>query len=142
MPIKDIYRHLALSKTEEFFQKAQEKLKDTLSQFEEEDLEFGFGFDLQDEELFDLWKKSIEENNYMEVSSVEVMEHHDGAYLKATFKNSKGSFTAERYVSIRSSGRVEISHAFFFEVEGVLVRMEIEPDGRFRVFVKSKWRVF
>ena len=138
MPIKDIYRNLALSKTEVFFQKVQEKLKDTLSQLEEEDLEFGFGFDLQDEELFDLWKKFVEENNYMEVSSVEVMEHHDGAYLKATFKNSKDSFTAERYVSIRSSGRAEISHAFFLEMADLLVRIENKPDGSFRVFVKSK----
>ena len=138
MPIEESYRNLALDKLEEFSKKAQEKLRETLSELDEEDLEFGLNFDLQGEELLDLWKNSIEENNYMEVSLVEIMEHHDGTYLKATFKNSKDSFTAERYVSIRSSGRVEISHAFFFEMEGLLVRMENKPDGSFRVFVKSK----
>ncbi|WP_029552340.1 hypothetical protein [Thermocrinis jamiesonii] len=138
MPIEDSYRNLALGKLEDFGKLAEEKLKDKLSQLDQEDLEFGLSLSLQDGELFKLWQDCIENNNYMEVSFMEVMEHHDGAYLKATFKNSKGPYTAERYISIRSSGRIEISHAFFLETKETIVRMEKEPDGSFKVFVKAK----
>jgi hypothetical protein len=138
MPIEDSYRNLALGKLEDFGKLAEEKLKDKLSQLDQEDLEFGLSLSLQDGELFKLWQDCIENNNYMEVSFMEVMEHHDGAYLKATFKNSKGPYTAERYISIRSSGRIEISYAFFLETKETIVRMEKEPDGSFKVFVKAK----
>ncbi len=138
MPIEESYKNLALSKLEEFGGLVKEKIKNSLSELDPEDLEFGLSFSVQDEKLLSLWQDCIENNNYMEVSFVEVMEHHDGAYLKATFKNSKSPYTAERYVSIRSSGRVETSHAFFLETEGIFLRVEKEPDGSFKVFVRSK----
>ncbi|WP_333784705.1 hypothetical protein [Thermocrinis sp.] len=138
MPIDEAYKNLAISKLEEFGELAQQKIKNSVSELDPEDLEFGLSLSLQDQELFKLWQDCIENNNYMEVSFVEVMEHHDGAYLKATFKNSKGPYTAERYVSVRSSGRVEIAHAFLLETKGIVVRMEKEPDGSFKVFVRYK----
>jgi hypothetical protein len=62
----------------------------------------------------------------------------DGAYLKATFRNSTQNDTAERYVSVRSSGRVELSYAFFVERDGLVDRVEREPDGGFKIFLKAK----
>ncbi|WP_448587249.1 hypothetical protein [Thermocrinis sp.] len=137
MPIEEAYRDLALSKLERFGKIVEEKLKAQVSELDQEDLEFGLSLSLQDENLSQLWQECIEDNHYMEVSFMEVMEHHDGAYLKATFKNSRGPYTAERYVSIRSSGRVETSHAFFLIMDNLTFRVEKEPSGNFKVFVKS-----
>ncbi|MDT7871425.1 MAG: hypothetical protein RQ844_02840 [Thermocrinis sp.] len=138
MPIEDSYREQALEKVQRLGKVLEEELQNLLKEVEEEDLDFGVSASLSGGLLSSLWKECVEDNNYMEVSFVEVMEHHDGAYLKATFRNSTQNYTAERYVSVRSSGRVEISYAFFVERDGVVGRVEREPDGGFKVFLKAK----
>jgi hypothetical protein len=138
MPIEESYRGQALEKVQRLGKFLEEELQNLLKEVEEEDIDFGVSVSLSGSLLPSLWKECVEENNYMEVSFVEVMEHHDGAYLKATFRNSTQNYTAERYVSVRSSGRVEISYAFFVERDGVVGRVEREPDGGFKVFLKAK----
>jgi hypothetical protein len=138
MPIEESYREQALEKVQRLGKFLEEELQNLLKEVEEEDLDFGVSVSLSGSLLSSLWKECVEENNYMEVSFVEVMEHHDGAYLKATFRNSTQNYTAERYVSVRSSGRVEINYAFFVERDGVVGRVEREPEGNFKVFLKAK----
>jgi hypothetical protein len=138
MPIDESYRGQALEKVQRLGKFLEEELQNLLKEVEEEDLDFGVNASLSGSLLSSLWKECVEDNNYMEVSFVEVMEHHDGAYLKATFRNSTQNYTAERYVSVRSSGRVEISYAFFVERDGVVGRVERERDGGFKVFLKAK----
>lgn len=105
---------------------------------DEEDLEFGVKLELKSPELEEAWKKAVEENNYMEVVFTEIMEHHDGAYLKTTFRNSLEECHAERYVSISSSGRVEIGYALFLRLDGVSVRVERVGEGLFSLFAKAQ----
>jgi len=138
MPIEKSYREQALEKVQRLGKVLEEELQELLKEVEEEDLDFGISANLSGGLLSSLWKECVEDNNYMEVSFVEVMEHHDGAYLKAIFRNSTQDYTAERYVSVRSSGRVEIGYAFFVERDGVVGRVEREPDGGFKVFLKAK----
>ena len=138
MPIEESYRGQALEKVQKLGKFLEEELQNLLKEVEEEDLDFGVSVSLSGSLLSSLWKECVEENNYVEVSFVEVMEHHDGVYLKAIFRNSTQNYTAERYVSVRSSGRVEISYAFFVERDGVVGRVEKEPDGGFKVFLKAK----
>jgi hypothetical protein len=138
MPIEESYRGQALEKVQRLGKFLEEELQKLLKEVEEEDIDFGVSVSLSCSLPSSLWKECVEENNYMEVSFVEVMEHHDGAYLKATFRNSTQNYTAERYVSVRSSGRVEISYAFFVERDGVVGRVEREPEGNFKVFLKAK----
>lgn len=138
MPIEESHREQALEKVRRLGEVLEKELQNLLKEVEEEDLEFGVSTSLSGGLLSSLWKECVEDNNYMEVSFVEVMEHHDGAYLKATFRNSIQNYTAERYVSVRSSGRVEISYAFFVEMDGMVGRVEREPDGGFKVFLKAK----
>jgi hypothetical protein len=138
MPIEESYREQALEKVQRLGKVLEEELQNLLKEVEEEDLDFGVSASLSGGLLSSLWKECVEDNNYMEVSFVGVMEHHDGAYLKATFRNSTQNYTAERYVSVRSSGRVEIGYAFFVERDGVVGRVEREPDGGFKVFLKAK----
>jgi hypothetical protein len=138
MPIEESYRGQALEKVQRLGKFLEEELQNLLKEVEEEDLDFGVSASLSGGLLSSLWKECVEDNNYMEVSFMEVMEHHDGAYLKATFRNLTQNYTAERYVSVRSSGRVEISYAFFVERDGVVGRVEREPDGGFKVFLKAK----
>jgi hypothetical protein len=104
MPIEESYRGQALEKVQKLGKFLEEELQNLLKEVEEEDLDFGVSVSLSGGLLSSLWKECVEDNNYMEVSFVEVMEHHDGAYLKATFRNSTQNYTAERYVSVRSSG--------------------------------------
>jgi hypothetical protein len=138
MPIEESYREQALEKVQRLGKVLEEELQNLLEEVEEEDLDFGISASLPGGLFSSLWKECVEDNNYMEVSFVEVMEHHDGAYLKATFRNSTQNYTAERYVSVRSSGRVEISYAFFVERDRVVGRVERERDGSFKVFLKAK----
>ena len=138
MPIEESYRGQALEKVQRLGKFFEEELEELLEELEEEDLDFGVSVSLSSSLLSSLWKECVEDNNYMEVSFVEVMEHHDGAYLKATFRNSTQNYTAERYVSVRSSGRVEIFYVFFVERDGVVGRVEREPEGSFKIFLKAK----
>ncbi len=138
MPIEESYREQALEKVQRLGKILEQKLGELLKEVEEEDLEFGVNLNFSEGLLSSLWKECVEDNNYMEVSFVEVMEHHDGAYLKATFRNSTRNYSAERYVSVRSSGRVEITYAFFVEKDGVVGRVEKEQEGAFRAFLRTK----
>jgi len=138
MPIEESYRGQALEKVQRLGKFLEEELQNLLKGVEEEDLDFGVSVSLSGGLLSSLWKECVEDNNYMEVSFVEVMEHHDGAYLKATFRNSTQNYTAERYVSVRSSGRVEIFYVFFVEMDGVVGRVEMKPEGGFKIFLKAK----
>jgi len=138
MPIEESYRGQAFEKVQRLGKFLEEDLQNLLKEVEEEDLDFGVSVSLSGSLLSSLWKECVEDNNYMEVSFVEVMEHHDGAYLKATFRNSTQKYIADRYVSVRSSGRVEISYAFFVEMDSVMGRVEREPEGSFKIFLKAK----
>ncbi|MEN3028345.1 MAG: hypothetical protein ABDH29_03830 [Aquificaceae bacterium] len=138
MPIQEAYRASALSRVRELRELLKPKVEELLKDIDPEDLEFGTKLELKDEELSSLWKEAVEENNYMEVVYTEIMEHHDGAYLKATFRNTLEDCRAERYVSVRSSGRVEVSHALFLEFDGLVVRVERIEGGVFSLFVKAQ----
>ena len=138
MPIQESYRQEALSKLKDLCQSLSPKVKGLLEEVDEEDLEFGVKLELKSPELEEAWKKAVEENNYMEVVFTEIMEHHDGAYLKTTFRNSLEECHAERYVSISSSGRVEIGYALFLRLDGVSVRVERVGEGLFSLFAKAQ----
>lgn len=137
MPIEETYRQRALERLGILCKEIKPKLKTLIEAVDPEDLEFGIRLDMKAPELEDLWKQAVEENNYMEVVFTEIMEHHDGAYLKATFRNSSEDCYAERYVSVWSSGRVELSYAFFVKMDGLRVRVEKKEGGLFVVFAQS-----
>ena len=134
MPIQEEYRQRALEKVNTLKEAIKDFLKDIVESVDAEDLEMGISERVEIRE--DLWRDAVEENNYMEVVYTEIMEHHDGAYLKVTFRNSVEDAHADRYVSVRSSGRVEITHAFFVKLNSVGVRIEKKPDGSFLAFFK------
>lgn len=138
MPIQESYRQEALSKVERLGRVLEELLRLALEEVEAEDLEFGVNLDITSKEAEELWGECVEENNYMEVVYTEIMEHHDGAYLKATFRNGVNNFWEERYVSVRSSGRVELSYAFFLSFDGKTARVERVGEARYRAFVKAQ----
>jgi hypothetical protein len=137
MPIQESYRQEALQKVYQLGRALGEKLRELLQEVDEEDLEFGVKLELEAPELEDLWKSAVEENNYMEVVFTEIMEHHDGAYLKATFRNSTEDAYAERYISVWSSGRVEMSYALFLSLNSVSARVERVKGDTFRFFFKK-----
>lgn len=137
MPIQERYRQESLEKLENLCVAIREKLEKLLNEVDSEDLEFGVKLELKAPELEGLWKSAVEENSYMEVVFTEIMEHHDGAYLKATFRNAIDGCYADRYVSVWSSGRVELSYAFFMEFKDIRVRIERKGEGIFGVFAQS-----
>lgn len=136
MPIQESFRREAFERLKVLCEAFTERIGQTLKNVDTEDLEFGVRLELRESDLSELWKRAVEDNNYMEVVFTEIMEHHDGAYLKITFRNNTGSCFAERYVSVRSSGRVEIGHALFMSLKQVLVRIEKKSEGVFTLFVK------
>ena len=136
MPIDESYRQTSLDKVRELCGVLRAKVEEYLEDVDPEDLEFGVSFEVSEDGLEGLWRSAVEENNYMEVVYTEIMEHHDGAYLKATFRNALEDCWAVRYVSVRSSGRVEVSYAFFVRLEGVRVRIERKGEGLFGAFAK------
>ncbi len=138
MPIQEAYREEALLKLKDLCQAIGPKIEKLMEEVDEEDLEFGLRLDMKAKDLEELWRSAIEENNYMEITFTEIMEHHDGAYLKAVFRNQTGSCHGERYVSVRSSGRVEIGHALIIERETIKIRVEKVGDGLFNLFIKAK----
>lgn len=137
MPIQESYREEAFSKLKRLCSLIEPHVEAFIQDSDPEDLEMGLRFELKMHDIEDLWKEAVEENNYMEVVYTEIMEHHDGAYLKATFRNSLENCYGERYVSIRSSGRVEISHAFFMDLRGIRIRVEKKGKGNFELFAKA-----
>ncbi|MCS7307840.1 MAG: hypothetical protein NZ526_04735 [Aquificaceae bacterium] len=137
MPIKEEYKEEALLKLKRVGDAIRPRIEELIKTVDPEDIEFGTRVELKAEELEALWKECVEENNYMSVVFTEVMEHHDGAYLKVIFKNSTEDYEEDRYVNVRSSGRVEISHALFVTVENVRARVERVGEGAFVLFLKS-----
>lgn len=138
MPIQESYRQEALSKLESLCQAIRPKVEELLKDIDPEDLDFGIKLELKAPEIEEVWNKAVEENNYMEIVFTEIMEHHDGAYLKTTFRNTIDSCSAERYVSIRSSGRAELSHALFLDIEPLKIRVEKLGGGLFSLYAKAK----
>lgn len=138
MPIQESYKRVALERVERLGKVFEHALSSAFDDVEPEDFEFGVSLELNSAEAENLWKECVEENNYMEVVFTEIMEHHDGAYLKATFRNSAGNYFSDRYVSIRSSGRVEITYAFFVLMDGLRVRIERLGEGRFKAYAKKE----
>ncbi|RMH80163.1 MAG: hypothetical protein D6674_05105 [Acidobacteria bacterium] len=138
MPIQESYKRESLSRVERLGKVFEEILKLAIEEVDPEDLEFGINLDITSQEAEELWRDCVEENNYMEVVYTEITEHHDGAYLKATFRNATDNFWEERYVSVRSSGRVELGHAFFLLFEGKSARIERVGEARYRAFVKAQ----
>ncbi len=137
MPIQENYREEALSKLGTLCSTLEGSIHSLLEEADPEDLEFGLKLELEVPELESLWQEAIEENNYMQVVFTEVMEHHDGAYLKATFRNELGRCYADRYISVWSSGRVELSYALFMEIGNIRVRVERKGQGIFGIFAQS-----
>ncbi len=135
MPIQENYRKEAFSKVEKLRDDIKILVEKIIPQLDIEDIEMGVSEEITMDE--NLWKWAVEDNNYMEIVFTEIMEHHDGAYLKATFRNTLENAYADRYVSIRSSGRVEITYAFFMNMDDISVRVERRPDGRFLAFFKA-----
>ncbi len=137
MPIDERFRTSALEKLRKVEEFIKQKEADLLEDTDPEDLEYGINTELSLQGLGELWEEAVEKNHYMEVVFTEIMEHHDGAYLKATFRNSLGDTYAERYVSIWSSGKVDISHAFFMKLGEILLRVEKVKEDTFRFFMKK-----
>jgi hypothetical protein len=136
VPIDEGFKELALEKLRKVEEFIKQKREDILEDTDQEDLEYGLSRELVLKDLGKLWEEGVEKNNYMEVVFTEIMEHHDGAYLKASFRNSLGDAYAERYVSIWSSGKVDISHALFVRFEGIHMRIERVKGDTFKLFMK------
>ena len=137
MPIEESYKRASLEKLQKVEEYIKNALQEILSQVDEEDLEYGVSQEATLSGLGELWEEAVEKNNYMEVVFTEIMEHHDGAYLKATFRNSTEDAYAERYISVWSSGRVEMSYALFLSLNSVSVRVERVKGDTFRFFFKK-----
>ncbi|GBC88890.1 MAG: hypothetical protein NZ527_01995 [Hydrogenobacter thermophilus] len=137
MPIEESYKRASLEKLQKVEEYIKNALQEILSQVDEEDLEYGVSQEATLSGLGELWEEAVEKNNYMEVVFTEIMEHHDGAYLKATFRNSTEDAYAERYISVWSSGRVEMSYALFLSLNSVSARVERIKGDTFRFFFKK-----
>lgn len=137
MPIEESYKRASLEKLQKVEEYIKNALQEILSQMDEEDLEYGVSQEATLSGLGELWEEAVEKNNYMEVVFTEIMEHHDGAYLKATFRNSTEDAYAERYISVWSSGRVEMSYALFLSLNSVSARVERIKGDTFRFFFKK-----
>lgn len=115
-----------LSVLEALNNKLREILDKEIGDIEEDDLEFGISKNVPlDKNIKELWEKGIEKNNYYEVSLIETLEHHDGVYVKITFKNEAHGIKAHRYASVRASGKTELSHRAFIEMENLEIILEL-----------------
>ncbi len=137
MPIDERLKEEAYNKVRELGRELEKIIKIKIEGEEKEDLEFGVGFDIKEENIIKLWKKAVIENVYMDIGDVEIMEHHDGVYLKTKFINHVGNFRAERNISIWSNGRVEKVHGFYIDTDNITGRIE-ESEGKLRVNVRIK----
>ncbi len=138
MPIDQRYREEAIEKVKRVGKVLRERIEKAIKDIDEEDLEYGVSIEIIGNDLKSLWEEGVERNNYMEVVSAEVMEHHDGAYLKATFRNGAGDCYADRYISVWSSGKTDISHAFSLSFNNVVAKVQPIDQHSFRVFLKSE----
>ncbi|MGC8588133.1 MAG: hypothetical protein ACP5LI_03815 [Hydrogenobaculum sp.] len=133
MPIDESYKSKDLQKLLDFKAYVEPIVKEEIENADEDDLEFGYSFekDLNEE----LYVNAIEQNNYYDVKT-EVLEHHDGVYLKSTFVNSIENITAERYVNIRSNAKIEISYRCFIDIDNIKAIIEKSKDT-FKITLKS-----
>ncbi|MFN3813883.1 MAG: hypothetical protein ACK4SM_04595 [Aquificaceae bacterium] len=138
MPIDQKYREEAIEKVKKVGELLREKIEKAIKDMDEEDLEYGVSIEIIGNDLKSLWEEGVERNNYMEVVSTEIMEHHDGAYLKATFRNNTENGYADRYVSVWSSGKTDISYAFSLSFKNVVAKVQPIDQHSFRVFLKSE----
>ncbi|MCS7083451.1 MAG: hypothetical protein NZL90_00515 [Aquificaceae bacterium] len=136
MPIQEEFLKEVSSKLKKLAESFIPYLTQELKKVDEEDIEMGFGITLRLEDLLRPWQEAIEDANYFSILQTEVFEHHDGIYLKATFANSCEEYIAKRHISIRSNGRVEISHELFININRVSARIE-RKDNLFSVFFRS-----
>ncbi|HEK24912.1 hypothetical protein [Hydrogenobaculum sp.] len=133
MPIDESYKSKDLQKLLDFKAYVEPIVKEEIENADEDDLEFGYSFekDLNEE----LYVNAVEQNNYYDVKT-EVLEHHDGVYLKSTFVNSIENITAERYVNIRSNAKIEISYRCFIDIDNIKAIIEKSKDT-FKITLKS-----
>ncbi|MGC8676940.1 MAG: hypothetical protein ACP5UF_01780 [Hydrogenobaculum sp.] len=133
MPIDENYKSKDLQKLLDFKAYVEPIVKEEIENADEDDLEFGYSFekDLNEE----LYVNAVEQNNYYDVKT-EVLEHHDGVYLKSTFVNSIENITAERYVNIRSNAKIEISYRCFIDIDNIKAIIEKSKDT-FKITLKS-----
>lgn len=137
MPVDEVYRKAILEKLTKIEELVKEKVWRFVREIDEEDLEYGVSEEITLEGLGELWEEGVEKNNYLEIVSTEIMEHHDGAYLKAIFRNSLKSAYADRYISIWSSGKVDTSHAMLLKIDDLSLRIERVKGDTFKLFLKK-----
>ncbi len=137
MPIDEKLKEEVYNKVREFGRELDRIIKARIKQEEKEDLEFGIIFEIEDENIINLWREAVTENAYMDIGDVEIMEHHDGVYLKTKFINHVKNFRAERNISIWSNGRVEKVHNFYIDTDNIRGRVE-ESERKLRVTVRTK----
>jgi len=137
MPIDERLKEEAYDKVRTLGKEIEKILKERIEQEEDEDIEVGISFSVEDKYIMDMWKRAVIENVYMDIGDVEIMEHHDGVYLKTKFVNHVENFRAERNVSIWSNGRVEKVHGFHIDTDKLTGRVE-EHDGKLKVTVRIK----
>ncbi|GAB6077756.1 hypothetical protein [Hydrogenobaculum acidophilum] len=133
MPIDETYRNMDLSKLLEFRNYVEPIIKKEIENADEDDLEFGYSFEKSLDDK--LWESAVEQNNYYDVKT-EVLEHHDGVYLKSTFINTIENISSERYVNIRSNAKIEISYRCFVDIDDVKAIIEKSKD-KFKITLKS-----
>lgn len=133
MPIDEAYKRKDLEKLLGLKDVLESKIEEILEDIDEDDLEFGYKEDIELGQ--NLWQEAIEDNNYYDVKT-EILEHHDGVYLKSIFINEIDNIKAERYVNIRSNARIEISYRCFIKKDNVLGILEKIKD-KFNLTLKS-----
>ena len=82
MPIDEAYKTKDLKKLLDFKAYIEPIIKEEIENIDEDDLEFGYSFEKELDK--NLWDEAVEQNNYYDVKT-EILEHHDGVYLKSTF---------------------------------------------------------
>jgi hypothetical protein len=132
MPIDEAYKTKDLKKLLDLKAYIEPIIKEEIENIDEDDLEFGYSFEKELDK--NLWDEAVEQNNYYDVKT-EILEHHDGVYLKSTFVNSIENITAERYVNIRSNAKIEISCRCFIDVDNI--KAIIEKKDKFKITLKS-----
>ena len=133
MPIDESYKKKDLEKLLEFRNYVEPVIKEELESADEDDLEFGYSFEKALDEK--LWDSAVEQNNYYDVKT-EILEHHDGVYLKSTFINTVENIRSERYVNIRSNAKIEISYRCFIDIDSVKAIIERSKES-FKITLKS-----
>ncbi len=133
MPIDERVKQEDLAKLQELKVYISSILENIIKDIDEDDLEFGYvAFSDIDKNL---WNNAIEQNNYYEVKT-DVLEHHDGVYVKCAFVNGIDDIKAEKHVNIRSNGKVETSHRCFVNIDKILAIIE-RQDSRFKITFKA-----